>query len=73
MRVFIDTNVLIDFMAVRQPYYHPAAVLFALAEMGELQLVTLPQQLPIRSIYCARHTVANNLLKRSKIKKEWPK
>lgn len=39
MRVFIDTNVLIDFMAVRQPYYHPAAVLFALAEMGELQLV----------------------------------
>lgn len=39
MRVFIDTNVLIDFMAVRHPYYEPAAALFSLAEMKELQLV----------------------------------
>ncbi len=39
MRVFIDTNVLIDFMANRQPYYQAAAALFALAEMNELQLV----------------------------------
>lgn len=39
MRVFIDTNILIDFMAVRQPHYQTAAALFALAEMNELQLV----------------------------------
>lgn len=39
MRVFIDTNVLIDIMAMRQPYYQHAAALFALAEMNELQLV----------------------------------
>lgn len=39
MRVFIDTNVLIDFMAMREPYYQSAAALFALAEMEELQLV----------------------------------
>lgn len=39
MRVFIDTNILIDFMAVRQPYYQAAAALFALAEINELQLV----------------------------------
>lgn len=39
MRVFIDTNVLIDFMVVRQPYYQSSAALFALAEMKELQLV----------------------------------
>lgn len=38
MKVFLDTNVLIDFMAVRQPHYRIAAALFALAEMGELQL-----------------------------------
>lgn len=39
MKVFIDTNVLIDFMAVRQPYYQAAAALFALAEMNEIELL----------------------------------
>lgn len=39
MKVFIDTNVLIDFMAVRHPHYQSAAALFALAEIGEIQLV----------------------------------
>lgn len=39
MRVFIDTNILIDFMAVRQPYYQAAAALFALAASNVLQLV----------------------------------
>lgn len=39
MKVFIDTNVLIDFMAVRQPHYQSAAALFGLAEIGEIQLV----------------------------------
>ena len=39
MKVFIDTNVLIDFMAMRQPYYQAAAALFSLAEMKELQIV----------------------------------
>lgn len=39
MKVFIDTNILIDFMAVRQPYYQPASALFALAELKELKLV----------------------------------
>ena len=38
MKVFIDTNILIDFMAVRQPHYQTAAALFALADMKELQL-----------------------------------
>lgn len=42
MRIFIDTNVLIDFMAVRQPYYQSAVALFALAEMGEEELVYSP-------------------------------
>lgn len=39
MRVFVDTNVLIDFMAIRQPYYQSAEALFSLAEMKEIQLV----------------------------------
>lgn len=39
MRIFIDTNVLIDFMAIRHPFYQSAAALFSLAEMKELQLV----------------------------------
>lgn len=39
MRIFIDTNILIDFMVIRQPYYQSAAALFALAEMREIHLV----------------------------------
>lgn len=39
MRIFIDTNVLIDFMAVRHPHYQSAAALFALAEIEKIQLV----------------------------------
>lgn len=38
MKVFIDTNVLIDFMAVRQPFYQAASALFTLADMKNLQL-----------------------------------
>lgn len=31
MKLFLDTNVLIDFMSERQPYYMPAATLFTFA------------------------------------------
>lgn len=36
MKVLIDTNVLIDFMAKRQPYYHEAEKILLMCSEGEL-------------------------------------
>lgn len=38
MKIFLDTNVLIDFLAERQPFYFAAASLFDYAKSGELSL-----------------------------------
>ena len=36
--VFLDTNVVIDLLAGREPFYKEAQVLFTLADRGQLQL-----------------------------------
>lgn len=38
MRVFLDTNIIIDFYAAREQYYRPAAVLIDLAERKEIEI-----------------------------------
>ena len=38
MKVFIDTNVMIDVIGSREPFYADAAKLFALAEHGVIQI-----------------------------------
>lgn len=42
MKVFIDTNVLIDFIARREQFYQTAANLINLGIKGELKLYTTP-------------------------------
>lgn len=42
MKVFIDTNVLIDFVARREQFYQTAANLINLGIKGELKLYTTP-------------------------------
>lgn len=42
MRLFIDTNVLIDFMGERAAYYLQAASLFSLAVFPPLPVTPLP-------------------------------
>lgn len=37
MRVFIDTNVVLDLLAQRKPFYEDAAVLFSLIHQGVLE------------------------------------
>jgi predicted nucleic acid-binding protein len=37
-KVFVDTNVLIDLLAKRQPFYDEAAKLFTLAEIKKIEL-----------------------------------
>jgi predicted nucleic acid-binding protein len=42
VKVFIDTNILIDFIARRDQYYHPAANLINLGIKGEIKLFATP-------------------------------
>lgn len=42
MKVFIDTNILIDFIARREQFYHTAANLINLGIKGELELYATP-------------------------------
>lgn len=39
MKVFIDTNVLIDFVCKRDVFFRPAAVLFDMAYKGKIRLI----------------------------------
>ena len=36
--VFLDTNVVIDLLARREPFYKEAQLLFTMADRGQLQL-----------------------------------
>lgn len=38
MRIFLDTNVIIDFCAEREDYFHEAAVIFQLGKEGKIEL-----------------------------------
>ena len=37
MRVFVDTNVLLDVLAHREPFYRASAQVWSLAELGEVE------------------------------------
>ena len=38
MRVFLDTNIIVDFYAQREGHYHAAALIMTLAWKGEIEL-----------------------------------
>ncbi len=38
-RILIDTNVILDLLAKREPYYMESQQLFSLADLGEMELV----------------------------------
>jgi len=37
-KVFVDTDIILDFLSIREPFYINAANLFSLADKGELQI-----------------------------------
>lgn len=53
MKVFIDTNILIDFLAARQPFAEDAIALFQLADNGEIELMVSDLTI-INTIYILR-------------------
>lgn len=53
MKVFIDTNILIDFLAAREPFAEEAMALFQLADNDEIELM-LSDLTIINTIYILR-------------------
>ena len=41
-RIFIDTNIMLDFLGERDPFYEPIAKIATLAEQKKLTLVVSP-------------------------------
>ena len=53
MKVFIDTNILIDFLAAREPFAEEAMALFQLADNDEIELMVSDLTI-INAIYILR-------------------
>ena len=53
MKVFLDTNILIDFLAARQPFTENAIALFQLADNGEIELMVSDLTI-VNTIYVLR-------------------
>ena len=41
-RIFIDTNIMLDFLGERKPFYQSAAKLATLAEQGKIKMIVSP-------------------------------
>ena len=53
MKVYLDTNILIDFVCKRVPFYEEAKGLFALGSIGQFDLVTSSLSI-VNTIYIGR-------------------
>ena len=58
-KVFVDTDVILDLLAKRIPFFHFSAVLFTFAEMKKLELYTSPLVLA-NTFYILRKQLGNN-------------
>lgn len=62
-KVFVDTDVILDLLAQRIPYFHFSAVLFTFAEMKKLELYTTPLILA-NTFYILRKQLGNDEAKK---------
>ena len=60
MRLFLDTNIVIDLLDKREPFYNDAVRLFSLAYNGKVQLVVAPITYTTAS-YLLRHHGPNGV------------
>ena len=58
-KVFVDTDVVLDMLAERIPFFHFSAVLFTFAEMKKLELYTSPLILA-NTFYILRKQLGND-------------
>lgn len=61
-KYFVDTDVIIDLLAQRQPHFHFSAVLFSLAEMGKFELYTTPTVI-VNTFYIIRKQLGKEAAK----------
>jgi predicted nucleic acid-binding protein len=54
MKVFVDTNVLIDYLCKREPFFVPAKSVFALCYMGKIEIVISSLSI-VNTIYIGRN------------------
>ncbi|MBR4823612.1 MAG: PIN domain-containing protein [Spirochaetaceae bacterium] len=58
-KIFVDTDVILDLLAERIPFFHFSAVLFTFAEMNKLELYTSPLILA-NTFYILRKQLGND-------------
>ena len=58
-KIFVDTDVILDLLAERIPFFHFSAVLFTFAEMKKLELHTTPLVLA-NTFYILKKKIGNN-------------
>ena len=60
MRVFVDTNVLIDYLCKREPFFVPAKTVFALCYMGKIEIVISSLSI-VNTLYIGRKHSSSKL------------
>lgn len=60
-RIFLDTNIIIDFLGNRKPYYEDAAKIMTLADTSELQVFTSSNAI-INTFYILRKQEAREII-----------
>ena len=69
-RIFVDTNIVIDLLSRREPYYDEAAALFSLADKKEIELALSSLTIANTSYVLLRQmdpTKAKSILRRLKL------
>ena len=66
-RIFIDTNIMLDFLGERKPFYDPIAKIATLAEKGNLTMVVSPISFATVNYFLAKFE--NPKIAREKLRK----
>lgn len=69
-RIFVDTNIMLDFLGERSPFYEPIAKIATLAEIGKLTMVVSPISFATVNYFLAKfesQDIAKEKLRKFKI------
>ncbi len=69
-RIFIDTNIMLDLLGEREPFYEPIAKIATLAEKGKLKMIVSPISFTTVNYFLSKFensTIAREKLRKFKI------
>ena len=61
MRVFIDTNVVVDFLGKREPFFNDAAILFEMGKLGRIDVIVSSLTI-VNCAYLLRKQFSNEVM-----------